>query len=67
MFSYHTPLKKLSKEFNSNQASTKYLQYKDRLINKKINNKEILSWDIGNKILEYAKIAKKLNDFINNI
>jgi uncharacterized protein (TIGR02453 family) len=67
VFSYHTPLKKLSKEFNSNQTSTKYLQYKDRLINKKISNKEILSWDIGNKILEYAKIAKKLNDFINNI
>ncbi len=43
VFSYHPELKKLPKEFDPKHPSIKYLTFRDRLINKKIPNKIILS------------------------
>lgn len=65
--SYKKPLKNLSKEFSLNHPSAKYLKNKDRLVHKKISNKEALAWNIWIKILEYTKITQKFNDFLNNI
>lgn len=63
--SYKGELKKTPKGFDTNHPSIKYLKYKDRLIEKKIKNNEIFSNEFWEKIIEYSKIWKKLNDFLN--
>lgn len=67
IFSYNTELKKLPKGFDPMHPSTKYLKNKSRLTQKKISNKDALSENLWKQILEYSKITKKLNDFLNNL
>ncbi|HKL44106.1 MAG TPA: DUF2461 domain-containing protein [Candidatus Absconditabacterales bacterium] len=65
VFSYHPKLKRIPKEFDPKHPSAKYLIYRDRLINKEIPNRQVLSKNYHKKLLEYAKIAKPFNTFIN--
>ncbi len=66
VFSYHPKLKKIPKDFDPNHPSIKYILHRDWLINKKLSNKEVLWKNIDKKMLEYAKIAKPFNQFLND-
>jgi uncharacterized protein (TIGR02453 family) len=78
VYSIREPLKNLPKiDYSSQQNKEweldikqlakieKYLKYKDRLVDLPLSNKEILSPDFGEKIVEYCKILYPFVNFIN--
>ena len=66
VFSSQKELKKIQKGLDTKHPSIKYIKYKDWLITKEIDNKDVLSETFWNQILQYMKIAKKFNDFLIN-
>ncbi len=63
---FHRPtLKRLPKEFDLNHPSMKYLKFKDRLVYKKIKNKNVLLNSFDENIIKYAKILYPLKEFFN--
>lgn len=64
--SYNQKLKVLPKKFEKKQPSFEYLRHRDRLIRKKLNNKDVLSKNFWKEIIKLSKIAKDFNNFLNN-
>jgi len=65
VFSVHPKLKKLPKEYKLDHPSIEFLKYRDWLIHRNFTNKQVLAKNFENNIVKYAKIAKPLNDFLN--
>jgi uncharacterized protein (TIGR02453 family) len=63
--SAHPKLKKLPKDFDPNHPSIKFLKNRDRLVQKKINNKSILSKNLENNFIKHCKIIQPFNNFLN--
>lgn len=63
--SYKPHLKKVPKDFDPNHPSIPYILHRDRLVSKRLTNKAILSKNLENNIIKYAKILAPLNEFLH--
>lgn len=63
--SYKPHLKKIPKDFDPNHPSIPYILHRDRLVSKKLTNKAILSNNLENNIIKYAKTLAPLNHFLH--